>query len=103
MTKRVTLGGHAPSHRVLRLLRWEDPKWRNVEVRGCKYLNKIVAWDHRAIKRRSACMADFKPFDNAPSTPAGIEPVHRIHQQQFSFGLRPRPARSLVLWDRALA
>jgi transposase-like protein len=34
--RKVTLDGHVPSHRALRLLRREDPKWRNVEVRTCK-------------------------------------------------------------------
>jgi transposase-like protein len=28
--RKVTLDGHAPSYRSLRLLRREDPKWRNV-------------------------------------------------------------------------
>jgi transposase-like protein len=31
--RKVTLDGHVPSHRALRLLRREDPKWRNVEAR----------------------------------------------------------------------
>jgi transposase-like protein len=63
--RKVTLDGHVPSHRALRLLRREDPKWRNVEVRTCKYLNNIVEQDHRAIKRRCASMAGFKSFGNA--------------------------------------
>jgi transposase-like protein len=103
--RKVTLDGHVPSHRALRLLRREDPKWRNVEVRTCKYLNNIVEQDHRAIKRRCASMAGFKSFGNAAITIAGIELAHRIHKGQFSFGVgRPHRERSLkVLWDRALA
>ena len=103
--RKVTLDGHVPSHRALRLLRREDSKWRNVEVRTCKYLNNIVEQDHRAIKRRCASMAGFKSFGNAAITIAGIEPAHRIHKWQFSSGVgRPRRERSLkVLWDRALA
>jgi DDE domain len=103
--RKVTLDGHVPSHRALRLLRREDPKWRNIEVRTCKYLNNIVERDHRAIKRRCASMAGFKSFDNAAITIAGIELAHRIRKRQFSFGAgRPRRERSLeVLWDRALA
>src|SRR5450631_3853454 len=82
-----------------------DSRWRNVEVRTCKYLNNIVEQDHRAIKRRCASMAGFKSFDNAAITLAGIELAHRIHKRQFSFGIgRPRRERSLkVLWDRALS
>jgi hypothetical protein len=103
--RKVTLDGHVPSHRALRLFRREDPKWRNVEARTCKYLNNIVEQDHRAIKRRCASMAGFKSFDNAAITIAGIELAHRIHKRQFSFGVgRPRRERSLkVRWDRALA
>ena len=71
-----------PSHRALRLLRREDSRWRNVEVRTCKYLNNIVEQDHRAIKRRCASMAGFKSFDNAAITIAGIEPAHRINKRQ---------------------
>ena len=102
--RKVTLDGHVPSHRALRWLRREDRRWRNVEVRSCKYLNNIVEQDHRAIKRRCASMAGFRSFDNATITIAGIELAHRIHKRQFSFGAgRPRRVRSLkVLWDRAL-
>jgi len=104
LPRKVTLDGYVPSHRALRLLRREDSRWRNVEVRTCKYLNNIVEQDHRAIKRRCASMAGFKSFDNAAITLAGIELAHRIHKRQFSFGIgRPRRERSLkVLWDRAL-
>jgi hypothetical protein len=103
--RKVTLHGHVPSHRALRLLRREDPKWLNVEARTCKCLNKIVERDHRAIKRRCASMTGFKSFDNAAVTIAGIELAHRIHKRLFSFGVgRPRRGWSLtVLWDRALA
>ena len=40
--RKVTLDGHVPSHRALRLLRREDPKWKYVVVRSCRYLNNIV-------------------------------------------------------------
>jgi transposase-like protein len=63
--RKVTLDGHAPSHRALRLLRRENPKWKYVEVRSCKYLNNIVEQDRRAIKRRCASMKGFKSFNMA--------------------------------------
>src|SRR6266849_9189958 len=50
--RKVTLDGHVPSHRALRLLRREHPAWRGVGVRSSKYLNNIIEQDHRAIKRR---------------------------------------------------
>src|SRR5947207_12249124 len=40
--RKVTLDGHVPSHRALRLLRREHPAWRRVRVRSSKYLNNII-------------------------------------------------------------
>jgi hypothetical protein len=53
--RKVTLDGHTPSHRALRLLRRENPKWKFVEVRSCKYLNNIVGapgkvWRFQRVK-----------------------------------------------------
>ena len=103
--RKVTLDGHRPSHRALRLLRREHPAWRRVKVRSSKYLNNLIEQDHRAIKRRYAPMKGFKSFANATITIAGIELAHRIHKHQFSFGRgRPRSGRSLHTdWQRALA
>ena len=86
------------------LLADEDPRWKSVLVRSCRYLNNIVEQDHRAIKRRCASMLGFKSFETAATTLAGIELAHRIHKQQFSFdGNRLQPRSSLKsVWDRAL-
>ena len=101
----VNLDGNAASHRALRLLGNEDPKWKSVVVRCCRYLNNIVEQDHRAIKRRCASMLGLKSFKTAAITFAGIELANRIRKGQFSFG--PGGQRcdwSLKqLWDRALA
>lgn len=105
LPRKVTLDGHVPSHLALRLLRRENPKWKYVKVRSCKYLNNIIEQDHRAIKRRCASMKGFKSFANASIMLSGIELAHRIHKRQFSFGPgRLRHAWSLKqLWDRAIA
>ena len=102
--RKITLDGHVPSHRALKLLRREHSAWRRVRVRCSKYLNNIIEQDHRAIKRRCASMKGFKSFANAAITIAGIELAHRIHKRQFSFGRgRPRHDRSLRTdWERAL-
>jgi hypothetical protein len=50
--RKVNLDGNAASHRALRLLGTEDPKWKSVVIRCCRYLNNIVEQGHRAIKRR---------------------------------------------------
>ena len=103
--RKVTLDGHVPSHRALRLLRREHPAWRRVRVRSSKYLHNIIEQDHRAIKRRCASMKGFKSFGNAAVTIAGFELAHRIHKHQFSFGRgRPRNDRSLGIdWEYAVA
>lgn len=102
---KINLDGNSASHRALRLLRQQDPRWRSVIVRCRRYLNNIVEQDHRAIKRRCAPMLGLKSFRTASITLAGIELAHRIRKRQFSIfdGCpvnRPSPKRS---WEQALA
>ena len=100
----ITLDGHVPSHRAVRLLRRENPAWRRTEVRSCRYLNNIVEQDHRAIKRRCQPMLGFKSFGTATITIAGIELAHRIHKHQFSFGRGHSRNGSLQsAWTEALS
>lgn len=49
-----------------------------------KYLNKIVVQDHRAIKRVTKPMLDFKSFRSAAYVLAGIELMHMIRKDQFA-------------------
>jgi len=103
--RKLNLDGNAASHRALRLLRQENPKWESVVVRSRRYLNNIVEQDHRAIKRRCAPMLALKSFRTAAVTLAGVELAHRIRKRQFSFG-RGGPSRFCSLkqlWTRALA
>ena len=81
--RKVTLDGHWPSHRALRLLRREHPAWRGVHVRTCAYLNNVVEQDHRAIKARCGTMRGFKSFTAAATTLAGMELAHRIRKRKF--------------------
>jgi transposase-like protein len=90
--RKVTLDGHVPSHRALRLLRREQPAWRRVRVRSSKYLNNIIEQDHRAIKRRCASMKGFKFFDNAAITIAGVELAH--HRELLARRRAPPPLRA---------
>ena len=98
----VNLDGNAATHRALRLLGDEHPKWRSVDVRCCRYLNNIVEQDHRGIKRRCASMLGLKSFRTAAITLAGVELAHRIRKQQFSFGPGESIGSLKQLWDRAL-
>ena len=52
-------------------------------VRQVKYLNNIVEQDHRAIKRVTKPMLNFKSFQAAKSVLAGIELMHMIRKGQF--------------------
>ena len=96
LPKKVTLDGHKPSHRALRLLRKENVNWKYVHVRSCKYLNNIVEQDHRAIKSKCRAMKAFQSFQSAGITIAGLELAHRIRKRQF-LGLHPDRARPLDL------
>lgn len=53
-------------------------------VRQVKYLNNIVEQDHRAIKRVTRPMLNFKSFRSAGSVLAGIELMHMIPKGQFA-------------------
>ena len=69
----ITLDGHLPSRRALRLLRRENLLWRHVKVRTCKCLNNIIERDHRAIKRRCLAKHGLKAFGPTAVMIAGIE------------------------------
>ena len=61
-----------------------------------KYLNKIVAQDHRAIKRRTRPMTGFKSFLCARILLGGIELMHMITKGQMqTSGLSQTPAVKL--------
>ena len=96
LPKKVTLDGHWPSHRALRLLRKENAGWHRVQVRSCKYLNNIIEQDHRAIKTKCRAMKSFQSFQSASITISGLELAHRIRKRQF-VGLHPNRARPLNL------
>ena len=68
MPRKVNLDANAASHRALRLLGNEDPRWKSVVVRSCRYLNNIVEQDHRVIKQRCASMLGLKSFETAAVT-----------------------------------
>jgi putative transposase len=52
-------------------------------VRQVKYLNDIVEQDHRAIKRATRPMLNFKSFRAAGSVLAGLELIYMIRKGQF--------------------
>ena len=54
-----------------------------IVVRQRRYLNNIVEQDHRAIKRVTRPMLNFKSFRSAKSVLAGIELMHMIRKGQL--------------------
>jgi putative transposase len=52
-------------------------------MRQAKYLNNIVEQDHRAIKRVTRPILNFKSFRAVGSVLAGIELTHMIRKGQF--------------------
>jgi putative transposase len=52
-------------------------------VMQVKYLNNIVEQDHRAIKRVTRPMLNFKSFRSAKNVLAGIELMHMIRKGQL--------------------
>lgn len=52
-------------------------------VRQVKYLNNIVEQDHRAVKRVTKPMLNFKSYQTAMCVLAGIELMHMIRKGQF--------------------
>lgn len=54
-----------------------------IEIRQVKYLNNILAQDHRFVKQISHPMTGFKAFQAAEATLAGIEAAHMIRKDQI--------------------
>jgi putative transposase len=55
----------------------------HIIIRQVKYLNNIVAQDHRAVKRVTRPMLGFKSFDAAQDTLVGSELMHMIKKRQM--------------------
>ena len=54
-----------------------------IEIRKIKYLNNIVEQDHRAVKRVTQPMLEFKSFEAAQCTLAGVELMHMLKKKQM--------------------
>ena len=54
-----------------------------IAIRQVKYLNNVIEQDHRAVKRITRPMLEFKAFDAAQGTLAGVELIHMIKKKQM--------------------
>ena len=75
----------------------------NTTLRSSKYLNNLIAQDHRNIKSRVAVMLGFKQFNNAAATIAGIELMHRIRKGQFNLAERFKEVAAPAVWAAVLS
>jgi len=57
--------------------------YSTIKIRQCKYLNNIVAQDHRMIKWRIMLGLGFKEFESAKRTISGIEVISMIKKNQL--------------------
>ena len=55
-----------------------------IRRRSCKYLNNILEQDHKNIKRRICISTEFKEFESAQRTLAGIEVINIIRKGQMT-------------------
>jgi transposase-like protein len=100
----VTLDGYAASHRAVRELRTQNPRWKDTRLRSSKYLNNRIEQDHRNVKSRIKSMLGFKVFDRAAVTITGVELLHRIRKGQFNLGrLRLKGQAAPAIWNAVLS
>lgn len=100
----ITLDGYAASHRAVRELPEQSPRWKDTRLRSSKYLNNMIEQDHRGVKSRIKPMLGFKVFERAAVTIAGVELLHRIHKGQFNLGkLRLRGQIAPAIWNAVLS
>jgi transposase-like protein len=81
--KTITLDGNAASHRAVREMNNDESVIKDTTSRSSKYLNNLIAQDHRTIKARVNAMLGFKRFRNTAVTISGIEMMYRIRKGQF--------------------
>ena len=100
----ITLDGYAASHRAVRELPAQSSRWKDTRLRWSKYLNNMIEQDHRGVKSRINPMLEFKVFDRAAVTIAGVELLHRVRKGQFNLGrLHVRGQAAPAIWNAVLS
>jgi len=100
----ITLDGYRASHRAVREMCTDGLLSKRMKLRSSKYLNNLIAQDHRGIKSRTRPMLGFKNFASAAITIAGIELLRRIHKDQFALSqLRLKDQAAPAIWNAVLA
>jgi putative transposase len=76
----ITIDGSGANEAAIKSYNEEHGTIMN--IRQIPYLNKVVAQDHRAIKRVTRPMVGFKAFEATQATLTGIELMHMIKKKQ---------------------
>jgi putative transposase len=79
--KTITIAGSEANAAAIR--RYNAEHGTAIIIRQVTYLNHIVEQDHRAIKRMTRPMLEFKSFDAAQATLTGIERIHMLKKRQL--------------------
>jgi putative transposase len=102
--EKFTLDGYAASHEAVGELQREERLPVGLKVRTSKYLNNLIAQDHRRMKQRVRPMLGFKDFEYVAISISGIELVHQIKKEQFDLStLCPAHIRTPQVWEAVLA
>ena len=81
MPEKITIDGSAANEAAIKSYNREHGTV--LAIRKIKYLNNIVAQDHRAMKRVTRPLLGFKSFDAAQSTVVGGALMHMIRKRQL--------------------
>ena len=103
--ERITLDGYPATHSAVIELKQSGMLRPQTKVWTSKYLNHIVAQDHRRVQKRIYLMLGFKKFDHAAIAISGVELAQKIRKGQFDITqLRSRvQVRMPQVWDAILA
>ena len=79
--EKLTIAGSAANEAASKS--YNEEHGTAIAIRKVKYLNTIVAQDHRGVKRVTRPMLGFKSFTAAQDTLVGIELMHMIRKKQI--------------------
>jgi len=78
--EKITIDGSAAKEAAIKSYNAEHGT--AITIRKLTYLNNSVEQDHRAVIRITRPMLEFKSFDAAQCTLAGVELMHRLKKRQ---------------------
>jgi putative transposase len=83
--EKITIDGSAANEAAIK--RDNEAHGTASEIRQLKYLNNMIAQDHRGVKRITRPMLGFKSLEAAQATLVGIELMHMLRTGQLDNGV----------------